>query len=71
VRLLSWIVGAVVWLWVINGFIARDWPPTSVLANVRAEFFVAVATVLAAFAMFLVRLIGRGAAWLKLHFVEG
>ncbi len=34
-------------------------------------FFVVAATVMAAFAMFLVRLIGRGAAWLKLRFVEG
>ncbi len=76
-RLLSWIVGAAVWLWVINITIVQS----SALANASAErfatlalnimFFVAVATVLAAFAMFLVRLIGRGAAWLKLHFVEG
>ena len=75
--LLSWIVAAVVWLWIVYRFIVQDLPETSVLVNAGAElalnivFFVAVATVLAAFAMFLVRLIGRGAAWLKLHFVEG
>ncbi len=67
-RLLSWIVAAVVWLWIVYVTIVSDLPKTSVLANVRAELFVAVATVLAAFAMFLVRLIGRGAAWLKLRF---
>ncbi len=65
-RLLSWIVGAAVWLWVINVTIVQS----SALANASAErvatlalnimFFVAVATVLAASAMFLVRLIGRG-----------
>ena len=69
--LLSWIVGAVVWLWLINDLILQDLPKTSILANAGAEllleglFFVAVATVMAAFAMFLVRLIGR--AWLKLR----
>ncbi len=75
---MSWIVAAVVWLWIINGFVVRDWPPTSViLANpsaplvINSLFFVLVASVVAAFAMFLVRLIGRGAAWLKLRFVEG
>ncbi len=33
--------------------------------------FVVVATFVAAFAMFLVRLIGRGAAWLNIRLVEG
>ncbi len=72
--LLSWIVAAVVWLWIVYRFIVQDLPETSVLVNAGAElalnivFFVAVATVLAAFAMFLVRLIGRGAAWLTLRF---
>ncbi len=72
--LLSWIVGAVVWLWLINDLIMQDLPKTSILANAGAEllleglFFVAVATVLAAFAIFLVRLIGRGVAWMKLRF---
>ncbi len=72
--LLSWIVGAVVWLWLINDLILQDLPKTSILANAGAElvleglFFVAVATVMAAFAMFLVRLIGRGVAWLKSRF---
>ena len=65
-RLLSWIVGAAVWLWVINVTIVQS----TALANATAErfgtlalnivFFVAVATVVAASAMFLVRLIGRG-----------
>jgi len=63
--LLSWIVAAVIWLWAIYVTIVRDGPPASALANVSTElalymaFFVAVATVLAAAAMFLVRLIGR------------
>ena len=72
--LLSWIVGAVVWLWLINDLILQDFPKTSILANAGAEllleglFFVVVATVLAAFAMYLVRLIGRGVTWLKSRF---
>ncbi len=72
--LLSWIVGAAVWLWLINDFVVQDLPKTSILANAGAElvleglFFVVVATALAAFAMFLVRLIGRGVAWMKLRF---
>ena len=72
--LLSWIVGAVVWLWLINNLILQDLPKTSILANAGAEllleglFFVVVATVVAAFVMFLVRLVGRGVAWLKLRF---
>ncbi len=72
--LLSWIVGAVVWLWLIDDLILQDLPKTSILANAGAElwleglFFVVVATVVATFAMFLVRLIGRGVAWLKLRF---
>ncbi len=74
--MLSWIVGAVVWLWLVNDLIVRDRPWSNALANAGAEqlnivIFVVVATVLAASAMFLVRLIGRGAAWLKLRFVEG
>ncbi len=79
-RLLSWIVGAVVWLWLIDDLIVQDLPETSVLGNAGAEllftglftfnsvFSVAAATVVAALAMYLVRLIGRGAAWLKLRF---
>ncbi len=72
--LLSWIVGAVVWLWLINNLILQDFSKTSILANAGAEllleglFFVVVATVVAAFVMFLVRLVGRGVAWLKLRF---
>ncbi len=73
-RLSSWIVGAVVWLWLINDLISQDLPKTSILANAGAEllleglFFVVAATVLAAFAMYLVRLIGRVVAWLKSRF---
>ncbi len=73
-RLLSWIVGAVVWLLIVDVTIVRDLPPTGTLANAGAEllleglFFVVVATALAAFAMFLFRLIGRVAAWLRLRF---
>ncbi len=72
--LLSWSMGAVVWLWIVYRFIVQDLPKTSILANADAElvleglFFVVVATALAAFAMFLVRLIGRGVAWMKLRF---
>ncbi len=71
---MSWIVGAVVWLWLINDLFLQDLPITSILANAGAEllleglFFVVVATVVAALAMYLVRLIGRGVAWLKLRF---
>ncbi len=76
-RLSSWLIAVAVWIWVINDLVLQDLPKTSILANADAEllleglFFVVVATVVAAFAMFLVRLIGRGAAWLKLRFVEG
>ncbi len=76
--LLSWIVAAVVWIWVLNGTLVSDWPSWSAFVNARAlqwgslalniVFFVVAATVMAAFAMLLVRLIGRGAAWLKLRF---
>ncbi len=86
--LLSWIVGAVVWLWLVDDLIVQDLPDMSILNKPSSEltldgpsaqairgellidglFFVVVATALAAFAMFLVRLIGRGAAWLKLRF---
>ncbi len=54
--------------------ILQDSPKTSILANAGAEllleglFVVVVATVVAAFAIFLVRLIGRGVAWMKLRF---
>ena len=70
-RLSSWIVGAVVWLWIINDHLVRDLPEASVLGSAGAElflnglYFVAVATVVAAFAMYFVRLIGR--TWLKLR----
>jgi hypothetical protein len=63
--LLSWIVGAVLWLWVINVTIVQRLLETDPLINAGAElllnglFFVVVATVLAASVMFLVRLIGR------------
>ncbi len=79
-RLSSWLIAVAVWTWVINDLILQDLPKTSILANAGAEllltglftfnslFSVAAATVVAAFAMFLVRLIGRVAAWLKLRF---
>ena len=80
-RLSSWLIAVAVWIWVINGTLVSDWPSWSAFVNARAlqwgslalniVFFVVAATVMAAFAMFLVRLIGRGAAWLKLRFVEG
>ncbi len=65
-RLSSWLIAVAVWIWFINDLIFQDLPKTSILANAGAEllleglFFVVVATVLAASAMFLVRLIGRG-----------
>ena len=80
-RLSSWLIAAAVWIWVITGTLVSDWPSWSAFLNARTlqwgssalkiVFFVVAATVMAAFAMFLVRLIGRGAAWLKLRFVEG
>ncbi len=63
--LLSWIVAAVVWLWLVYVLIVQDLPETSLLGGAGAELllngllFVVAATVLAAAAMFLVRLIGR------------
>ena len=63
-RLLSWMVAAVIWLWVVYVTIVRDLPETSVLANAGADLllngllFVVAATALAGAAMFLVRLIG-------------
>ncbi len=75
---LSWIVAVAVWLWIINVTVVRDRPWSSALANASAEqlgtmalnslFFVVAATVVAALAMYLVRLIGRGVAWMKLRF---
>ncbi len=78
VRLLSWIVAAVVWLWIVDGTIVLDWPsPSELLKSSAAQLgmlaldtgpFVVLATVAAALALFLVRLIGYGAAWLKSRF---
>ncbi len=76
-HLSSWLIAAAVWIWVINGTLVSDWPSWSAFVNARAldwenstlkiVFFVMAATVLAAFAMLLVRIIGRGVAWLKLR----
>ncbi len=72
--LLSWIVAAVVWLWIVYRFIVHDLPETSSVIDASGEllldglFFVAAATVVAALALFLVRVIGRVVAWLKLRF---
>ena len=70
--LLSWIVAAVIWLLLINDLILEDFPETGVLlGSAGAElvlnglYFVVAATVVAALAMYLVRLIGR--VWLKLR----
>ncbi len=63
-RLLSWIVAAAVWLWIVYVTIVSDLLETSVLENAGTElllnglFFVVAATVLEAAALFLVRLIG-------------
>ncbi len=48
-----------------------DGPTTQATRNellLDGLFFVVVATAVAAFAMYLVRLIGRGVAWLRLRF---
>ncbi len=76
--LLSWIVAAVVWLWIVNVTVVSDWPvPSELLQASAAQLgalalnavpFVVLATVVAALALFLVRLIGRVAAWLRLRF---
>ncbi len=76
--LLSWIVAAVVWLWIVNVTVVSDWPTPSELFQASAAQlgmlalntvpFVVIATVVAALALFLVRLIGCGVAWLKLRF---
>ncbi len=77
-HLLSWIVAAVIWLWIVYVTIVSDWPvPSQVLQASAAQLgalalnavpFVVLATVVAALALFLVRLIWYGAAWLKLRF---
>ncbi len=73
-RLSSWIVGAAVWLWIVYRFIVQDLPGTSSVIDASGEllldglFFVVAATVVAALALFLVRVIGRATAWLKLRF---
>ncbi len=77
-RLSSWVVAVAVWIWVINGTVVSDWPSWGAFVNARAlewenstlkiVFFVMAATVMAGFAMFLVRIIGRVVAWLKLRF---
>ncbi len=80
-RLSSWLIAVAVWIWIINGTLVSDWPSWSAFVNARAlqwgslalniVLFVVPAKVMAAFALFLVRLIGRDAAWLKLRFVDG
>ena len=79
--LLSWIVAAVVWLWIVYVTVVSDWPlPSKLLTATVAQLgilalksvpFVVIATVVAALALFLTRLIGCGAAWLNLRFVVG
>ncbi len=77
-RLLSWIVAAVVWLWIVDVTVVADWPSPSELLQagaaqlgalaLNAVPFVVLATVVAALALFLVRLIGLVVAWLRLRF---
>ena len=67
-RLSSWIVGAVVWLWLINEHLVYHLLKSHHLAAEHlfdVLFIVVMATVVAIIAMCLVRLIGR--AWLKLR----
>ncbi len=73
-RLSSWIVGAVVWLWLINEHLVYHLLKSHYLAAehlIDVLFIVVMATVVAIIAMCLVLLIGRCAAWLNLRFVEG
>ncbi len=35
-RLWSWLIAAVVWIWVINGTLVLDWPSWSAFVNARA-----------------------------------
>ncbi len=62
--LLSWIVAVAVWLWIVYRFIVQDLSETRAVFDASGEmllnglFFGVVATVVAAFAMFLVRIIG-------------
>ncbi len=64
-RLTSWFVAAVVWLWIIYVTIVQDLLRSGSMVDAASKMllngllFVAVATVLAAAAMFLVRLIGQ------------
>ena len=74
-RLSSWLIAAAVWIWVIYVTFVSNWSSWEQrfgtqwgILVLNIFFFVVVATVLAVFAMFLVRLIGRGVAWLKLRF---
>ncbi len=77
-RLSSWVVAVAVWIWVINGTVVSFWPSRSAFVDALAlqweslalkiVFLVVAATFMAAFAMFLVRLVGWGVAWLKLRF---
>ncbi len=76
--LLSWIVAAVVWLWIVNVTVVSDWPAPSELFQASAAQlgalalnavpFVVLATVVAALALFLVSLIWLVVAWLRLRF---
>ena len=63
--LLSWIVAAFVWLWIFYRFIVHNldslFDASGIIMLLNGLFFVVVATAAAAFAMFLVRMIGR--AW--------
>ena len=49
---------AALWLWLVNNFVVQDTP-------LSLAVMLAVITALAAFAMILIRLIGRGIDWFK------
>ena len=65
VRLLSWVIGAAVWLWMIKATVIQGLRPTSLILTVPSTsqelnilFFLTEVTAVAAFVMITIRLIG-------------
>jgi hypothetical protein len=81
VHLVSWPIAIAVWFWVIKVTVLADWPPPGEFLKASATQlgmlalktvpFLVIASVVAALALFLVRLIGCSVAWLGLRFVQG
>ena len=64
VRLLSWVIGTAVWLWMIKATVVHGLRPTSIILTAPSTshelnilFFLAEATAIAAFVMITIRLI--------------